>query len=255
MISIKTLSIINLKGGVGKTISAINLAYTMTTKGYRVLLIDNDKQGNTSKFFGVHDYEKPSIADILTSKDILLDNVLRHTKYERLDVIPANMTLLRADKEVLLDTTRMQQTRLSQSIKNASSKYDYTIIDNAPDLSISIINAMIASNDILIPIKIDKFSLDGLTQLIEQVKNVLEFNPVLKIVGGFVTMYQRNNVNIGGIEYLRENSPIPIMNATITRTVKVDESTFVGEPLLIYAPKAQVTDDYCKLTSEYINLC
>jgi chromosome partitioning protein len=114
---------------------------------------------------------------------------------------------------------------------------------------------MVASHDILIPIKIDKFSLDGLAQLIEQVKNVHEFNPELKIIGGFVTMYQRNNVNTGGVDYLRENAPIPILETIISRTVKVDESTFVGEPLLIYAPKTPVADDYYKLTMEYIKLC
>jgi chromosome partitioning protein len=129
------------------------------------------------------------------------------------------------------------------------------VIDNAPDLSMSIINAMVASNDVLIPIKIDKFSLDGLSQLIEQVKNVHEFNPELKIIGGFITMFQKNNVNTEGISYLRENSPIPIMETTISKTVKVDESTFVGEPLPVYAPKAPVAEDYRRLAAEYLRLC
>ena len=246
------LSVINLKGGVGKTISAVNIAYSLTRKDFRVLLIDNDKQGNASKFFGVHDYDKPSIADVLTMRGVDLNGILRHTTYERLDVVPANMTLLRADKEVLLDTSRMQQTRLAQSLKSVAKMYDYVVIDNAPDLSMSIINALVASNDVLIPMKIGKFSLDGLSQLIEQVKNVYEFNPGLKITGGFVSMYQRNNVNVDGIEYLRENSLIPIMETTISKTVKVDESTFVGEPLLVYAPKARVAEEYVQLTAEYI---
>ena len=250
--SIRTLSIINLKGGVGKTISAVNMAYTLTRENFRVLLIDNDKQGNASKFFGAHDYEKPSMSDILTEKNVDLSKIIQRTKYERLDIIPANMTLLRADKEVLLDSSRMQQTRLSQALKTIRHLYDYAVIDNAPDLSMSIINAMVASHDILIPIKIDKFSLDGLAQLIEQLTNVHEFNPELKITGGFVTMYQRNNVNTGGIEYLRGNAPIPIFETVINKTVKVDESTFVGEPLLVYAPKTPVADDYCRLTGEYI---
>jgi len=251
--SIRILSIINLKGGVGKTISAVNMAYTLTQENFRVLIIDNDKQGNASKFFEVHDYDKPSIAEVLTERNVNLDKIIRNTKYERLDIIPANMTLLRADKEVLLDTSRMQQTRLSQALKTVSHLYDYAVIDNAPDLSMSILNAMVASDDVLIPIKIDKFSLDGLALLIEQVKNVHEFNPKLKIAGGFVTMYQRNNVNADGITYLRENAPIPIMETTITKTVKVDESTFVGEPLLVYVPKSPVAGDYCRLTAEYIH--
>lgn len=253
--AIRTLSIINLKGGVGKTISAVNIAYSLTRENFRVLLIDNDKQGNSSKFFNAHDYNKPSISDVLTVKNVDLNGIIQRTKYERLHILPANMTLLRADKEVMLDTTRMQQTRLSKALTAVNALYDYVVIDNAPDLSMSIINAMVASDDVLIPIKIDKFSLDGLSQLIEQVKNVHDFNPKLKIAGGFVTMYQRNNVNSDGLAYLRENSPIPIMQTTISKTVKVDESTFVGEPLLVYVPKAQVAEDYCRLTSEFLKLC
>jgi len=255
VISIRILSIINLKGGVGKTISAVNMAYTLTRENFRVLLIDNDKQGNTSKFYEAHDYEKPSISDVLTEKNVDLDKIIRRTKYERLDIIPANMTLLRADKEVLLDSTRQQQTRLSQALKTVSHLYDYVVIDNAPDLSMNVINAIVASDDVLIPIKIDNFSLDGLEQLIEQVENVrVNFNDKLNIAGGFVTMYQKNNVNISGIEHLRKHAPIPMLGTTICKTVKVDESTFVREPLLIYAPKTAVAQDYCRLTSEYIKM-
>ena len=90
MISIRILSIINLKGGVGKTISAVNMAYTLTRENFRVLLIDNDKQGNASKFYGTHDYDKPSISDVLTQQKVDLSNIIQHTEYERLDVIPAN---------------------------------------------------------------------------------------------------------------------------------------------------------------------
>lgn len=255
MVCIRILSIINLKGGVGKTISAVNMAYTLTQENFRVLLVDNDKQGNASKFYGAHDYDKPSISDVLTQQKPTLDGIIQRTEYERLDVLPANMTLLRADKEVLLDSTRQQQTRLSQALKTVNHLYDYVVIDNAPDLSMNVINAIVASDDVLIPIKIDNFSLDGLTQLIEQVDNVrTNFNDKLNIAGGFVTMYQKNNVNISGIEHLRKHAPIPMLGTTITKTVKVDESTFVRKPLLLYAPKNAVSQDYCRLTAEYIQM-
>lgn len=231
------------------------MAYTLTRGNFRVLLIDNDKQGNASKFYGAHDYNKPSISDVLTQQRINLGDIIQHTEYERLYVIPANMTLLRADKEVLLDSTRQQQTRLSQALKTVRHLYDYVIIDNAPDLSMNVINAIVASDDVLIPIKIDNFSLDGLTQLIEQVENVrANFNDKLNIAGGFVTMYQKNNVNTSGIEHLRKNAPIPMLGTTISKTVKVDESTFVRKPLLIYAPKTAVAQDYFRLTAEYIKM-
>jgi chromosome partitioning protein len=231
------------------------MAYTLTQEGFRVLLIDNDKQGNASKFYGAHDYDKSSISDVLTEKNIDLNDIIKRTEYERLDILPANMTLLRADKEILLDSTRQQQTRLSQALKTVNSLYDYVVIDNAPDLSMNVINAIVASDDVLIPIKIDNFSLDGLEQLIEQVENVrANFNDKLNIAGGFVTMYQKNNVNISGMEHLRRHAPIPMLGATISKTVKVDESTFVRKPLLLYAPKNAVAQDYCKLTAEYIKM-
>jgi len=218
-----------------------------------VLLIDNDKQGNASKFFGAYDYDKPSIADVLTGRDVDLSKVIRQTKFENLDVLPANLSLLRADKEVLLDTARAQQTRLKKALENLGGLYDYVIIDNAPDLNISNINAIVASDDILIPIKIDQFALDGLEILTEQAEDLRSFNPRLKIAGGFVTMYQKNNVNTAGLKYLREKQTlIPMFDAVISKTVKVDESTFKGEPLLKYAPKTRAASDYCALAEEYL---
>jgi len=249
----RILTVINLKGGVGKTISAINIAYTLTTRGARVLLIDNDKQGNASKFFGVHNYTRPTIANLLTDKNLAAADVIRPTQFPNLWVIPANMNLIRADREVLLDASRAQQTRLLKALTPLEGDYDFAIIDNAPDLGMSAINALVASSDVLIPIKIDKFSLDGLAQIVEQVQDIREFNPRLHIVGGFVTMFQKNNVNISGLEYLQTHSPIQILNTTIAKTVKVDESTFAGLPLLLYAKKTQAAADYVALTEEYLD--
>ncbi len=101
------LSFINLKGGVAKTVSAINTAYLLAAvEKKKVLLIDNDKQGNATKFFGLHDYDRPSIADLLTVKGMDASTVIRHTAYENLDLIPSNMSLLKANKEVLMDCSR-----------------------------------------------------------------------------------------------------------------------------------------------------
>lgn len=117
----KIVAVINLKGGVGKTITSINTAYVLAEMGRRVLLVDNDKQGNTSKFFGTHSYEHPNIADIMT-KEAAADDVIRKTAFEGIDIIPANMTLLTANKEVLLDTVRPQQIRLKTALKAVDRK-------------------------------------------------------------------------------------------------------------------------------------
>lgn len=250
----KTISIINLKGGVAKTISAINIAYVLyKVHGARVLLIDNDKQGNASKFFGLYCYERPGMAEIMIERGIDAAAVVQHTRYPGFDLITANMNILRANKEVLLDVSRPQQTRLRKVLKSVSGKYDYCVIDNAPDINMSVINALVASDDVLVPIKIDKFAFDGLDVLQEQIEDLQDFNAGLKITGCFVTMYQRNNINAQGYEWLASQSQYRLYKTKIRKTVKVDESTFRGLPLLEYSKNSTATKDYTALVAEYLS--
>ena len=249
----KTISIINLKGGVAKTISAVNVAHILAAKhNKRVLLIDCDKQGNVSKMFGVHDYDKPSVADILAHSRLALD-VIVNTEQENLSIIPANMNLLKANLEVMLDSTRPQQTRLKSALKPLKALCDYCIIDFAPDINISTINALVASDYVFVPIKIDNFAFDGLAELKEQVENVREdFNPNIKY-RCFVTCYQNNEVNRQGEEWLKERrADYPLFNTHIRRTVKVDESTFANAPILEYSPRCGAAKDYMALVDEIL---
>lgn len=250
----KTISIINLKGGVAKTVSAINIAHILAVMhGKRVLLIDNDKQGNTSKFFGLYDPEWEGLAELLTDKKMDVDNVIRKTAYEGLDVITANMNLLRANKEILMDVSRPQQTRLRKKIESVKDRYDYVIIDNAPDINMTVVNALVASDDVLVPIKVDQFSFDGLEQIIDQIDDVSEFNSDIRFAGCFVTMFQRSSVNQQGAELL-EQQGYPIFSTRIRKTVKVDEMTFAGKPLLEYAKRSTACVDYVALVKEYLKL-
>lgn len=251
----KTISIINLKGGVAKTISSINIAYTLVKEhGKRVLLIDNDKQGNTSKFFGVHNYLDEGVAELLTIRNLGASEVVQKTGYEGLDIISANMNLLRADKEILLDVSRPQQPRLKRALKDVQDRYDYCIIDNAPDINMSVINALVASDDVLVPIKVDKFAFDGLELLVDQIDDVKEFNENLVFSGCFITMDQKTNVNIQGGEFLELSTDYPLFKTRIRRTVKVDESTFAGRPLLDYR-ESTAGEDYSNLVKEYLEMC
>ena len=251
----KVISIINLKGGVGKTISAINLAYAFAElHQMRVLLADNDKQGNTSKFFGLHDDQTASMADVLTVKGFPIQEAIRKTAYDRLDVLPANMSLLRANKEILLDCSRPQQTRLRKALREVESAYDMVLIDNAPDLNMSVMNALVASHDVMIPIKIDNFAFGGVREILEQVEAVREFNEKIRVAGGFVTMYQRNNVNAQGVEHLQGADGLPMFRTVIRKTVAVDETTFAGVPLLKYNERSTAARDYRALAEEYLKL-
>lgn len=175
----RIISIINLKGGVAKTVSSVNIAHILSSAhNKKVLLIDNDKQGDASKLLNRHSYTRPGTAKILTDREFDMSVIIQPTEYEGLDVVTANMNLLTAALEVMLDQKRPQHNRLKKALEQVKGKYDFCIIDNAPDINISTINALAASDDVLVPI--DDFSIDGLKELVEQrgirvafVKNLL----------------------------------------------------------------------------------
>jgi len=243
----KIISIINLKGGVAKTISSINIAHILATVyNKKILLIDNDKQGNTSKFFSLGNEEELSIADIMLNRDISIKEVIGATQYENIDLIKANMSLLQAN------LTIKKSDILKQALEEVSKDYDYCIIDNAPDINLSTINAIVASNDILIPVKADVFALDGLKEINEQINNAKQVNPNLILKGCFITQWQKNNANMQ-TETLLIKEKYPIFKTHIRRTPKIDESTFENKPILEYSKRCGATRDYLALVEEYLN--
>ena len=249
----KTITIYNLKGGVAKTTSAINVAHILAqVHGYRVLLVDNDKQGNTSKFFGLHDYERPSIADVLTAKGFPITDAIRPTQYDRLHLLPANMNLLRANKEILLDFARPQQTRLRDALAEVRDDYDFVIIDNAPDYNMSDLNALVASDHVIIPIKIDKFTFDGVQMILEQVEEVRAFNPGITVAGGLITMYQNTELHRQGTEWLNSQPGLPMFETVIRRSATIDRMTFTGVPIIKQSRRSNAARDYKALVREYL---
>lgn len=248
----RIINICNLKGGVAKTITSVNMAYVLATMGKKVLVIDNDKQGNTSKFFGVYGYEKPSLAEIMLTKNTAED-VIQKTARENIDVIPANMNLLTANRNVMLDLNSPQQTRLKKALAAVAEQYDFCIIDNAPDINMSVINALTAGDDYIIPVKIDRFTFDGVDVMIEQAEQIREnFNEKLRFRGCLVTSFRKNDVNRQGQEYLQEARRYKLFETHIRWTEKVDESTFTCEPVMVHSPRCGAARDYKAFTAEYL---
>lgn len=266
----QTISIISLKGGVAKTTTAVNMAYTLAAvHKKKVLVIDNDKQGNASKAFSRYDIEdKNTIARVMLEKNLNVSEIIKKTNYEGIDIITANMDLLEANLRTIVDTGRQQQTRFKKALNRAAIKevdgnkidylpleeaYDYCIIDNAPDINMSIINALVMSDDVIVPAFMDQYSFDGLDILLEQIAQVQEdFNENLKFAGCLVTQYQNNDVNNQGIEWLKNNS-VPLFNQRIRRTEKkVSESTFAKIPLVEYSVRCGAAQDYKKFVLEYL---
>ena len=237
----KTISIINLKGGVAKTLTADSMAHVLATfHNKRVLLVDNDKQGNTSKAFGVHSYDEKSLSDVLTARRLDVREVIKKTRFENIDVMPANMTLIRANMEVLMDSTRPQQTRLRSALNAIAEEnfYDFCIIDNAPDINISTINALVASDDVIIPIKIDKYAFD--------------LNPRLRLAGCLITCFIRADAEKQGEAWLRSRPEYPVFDTRIRYSDKVTESTFSEIPIVEYSRRSGTAMDYIAFVQEYL---
>ncbi|MCX4265508.1 MAG: ParA family protein, partial [Firmicutes bacterium] len=143
---------------------------------------------------------------------------------------------------------------LRAALGAVTGEYDYCIIDNAPDINISVINALVASDYVLIPIKIDNFAFDGLKELKEQIINTQEdLNPDLQLLGCFVTSYQNNDVNSQGEEWLKAQADYPLFDTHIRRTEKVDESTFAAMPIMLYSRRCGAALDYLKFVEELLS--
>ena len=265
----RVISIINLKGGVAKTTTTVNMAYLLAKRGYKVLLVDNDKQGNASKAFGLYDPEDhDNVARVMLEAVPLID-LAASTQYKNLDIVPANMDLLEANLRVIADVSRPQQTRIKKAISkksierelqgeettSAAEEYDFIIFDNAPDVNMSIINALVVSDDVIVPVEIDQYSFDGLDILLEQITAVKEdFNPALSFRGCLITKYrQREEVQAQGAEVLKERCNV--FSTKIRRTEdKPKESTFAKIPLVEYSVRCGASQDYKKFVTEYLEM-
>lgn len=247
----KTIAVINMKGGCAKTTTSVNMAHVLAADyGKTVLVIDNDKQGNLSKACGVWGYDNPSIADILTGERSIFD-VIQETGTALLNAIPANMHLLTANLAVIKNEEINQATILKEALEEVEHLFDYCIIDCPPDINISVINALVAADEVIIPIKIDGYAFDGMEELEQQIENAKALNPKLKFRGCLVTMYYNRDVCRQGEEYL-QGQRYPVFRTHIRRTEKADEVTFTNLSLMEYSPRSGAAKDYKAFVKEYL---
>ena len=247
----KTISIINLKGGVGKTTTAVNLAYALAEEmNYHVLLIDNDKQGNCSQHYGVHSYDLPSIADVFAD-DLSVDKAIVQTGYDQLDMIPANMDLLDANLHLIYEKTQ-QHYILRDALVAVSREYDFCIIDNAPDINLTTINALAASDYVVIPVNSDAYATDGIDRMLEIIDDARGFNEKIQLAGCLQCKYQNNPANLKMREFLKGDKAYAAFETPIRLTPKIDESTFYRAPVFDYSPRSAASADYREFTEELL---
>ena len=253
----RVISIINLKGGVGKTFTAANMACILNGHGKSVLLVDNDKQGNLSKLFGVYQDETECETAKLLRRCYGHINSLRFSfmGYPLMDIVPANMSLLQATNDLTREESEDQIGRfkaLEEAYPLEEGKpYDFIIIDNPPDLGLNVINALAISDDVIVPTKIDAWALAGLDVIIEQVEQMKQLNSRLQFRGVLPTMWQNNDANVSGLEWLKEKG-YKVFDSKIWYGAKAAESTFFCKPIVEYAPRSWVAIRYRKFVAEYM---
>lgn len=190
----KTISFINLKGGVGKTTVALTTAYIFAViHNLRVLIVDNDKQGNLTRRFGAADAAK-TIADILRD-EIPARAAVRETKYDNLSLIPADMGLLDANLTVLQDAEREQTGILKRAFADLQDDFDVCIIDNPPDINISVLNALAITDDVIAVTTPDRDSMDGVREMQNQIDIAREINPTLNFAGVLFNKYNGSSLD------------------------------------------------------------
>ena len=242
------ICIINLKGGVGKSVTAINLADCFARRGRRVLVVDLDKQANTTKYYNRLDYQAVDVGDVLTGK-ASIPLAMRGTEEKNVLILPSNMSLLNANREIMLDTLHPQQSRLRDALEEVEGLFDVVLMDCPPDLDMGTINALCAADWVLIPVDCDEWAADGLEIVMDQIESIRRYyNPGLQMLGVLITKYRTTNYARRVVENIAKECPV--MQTGIRFTVKVAESTASHQPLHLYAPGSTAAQDYEELCNE-----
>ena len=254
----QVISIINQKGGVGKTTTVINLAAGLSKKGKKILVIDLDPQGNATTGLGLSNIENSSdtIYGVLNGAKTI-NQVIKKTDFENLDLITSNVDLSGLEVETAGDSKRafILKDQLMAYLNDSKGTYDYVFIDCPPSLSLLTVMALVCSNSLLVPLQTEFFALEGLTQLMKTIDRIkINLNPKLEIQGILLTMYDRRNKLSSQVEqearnYFKEK----VYQTVIPRNVRLSEAPSHGIPVLIYDKNCPGSKSYYSFTDEFIN--
>lgn len=249
----KIISLVNQKGGVGKTTSSINLASSLGVLKKRTLLIDLDPQGNTTSGFGIDKSEmENTVYELMLDECTIKESMTKVENIENLSLIPSNVNLAGAEIELL--GINEKEYILKNAVDYIRDDYDYIIIDCPPSLNMLTVNAMTTADSILVPIQCEYYALEGISQLIHTIDLVQErLNANLKIDGVVFTMYDaRTNLSSDVVNTVKENLNATVYQTIIPRNVRLAEAPSHGLPINLYDPKSAGAESYRNLAKEII---
>ena len=254
----KIISLVNQKGGVGKTTTSINLSASLAVSGKKVLLVDLDPQGNATTGVGFNKGDIDlSIYDVFNGTcDI--NTAILHTKFKNLDLLPSSLQLAGVDIELMNKGRDDPNFRMSFQLKNkidlCKDNYDYVIIDCPPTLGVITTNALVASDSVIIPVQCEFYALEGITQLLNAIMlTKKKLNPNLKLEGVLLTMFDsRANLSIEVIEEIRSYFKDKVYTTLIPRLIRLAEAPSHGKPIIAYDPKSKGSLAYMNLAKEVI---
>lgn len=249
----KIIAFANQKGGVGKTTSAVNIAASLGIRGKKTLLVDLDPQGNATSGVGVAKKTlKGTIKDVLTG-EVDIKNVILTTPFKNLSIVPTNVSLSGAEFDLYNDEG--SEYNLKDALKSVTDDYDYIVIDCPPSLGMLTINALVASDGVVVPMQAEFYAVEGLSQLITTTKRIKKhYNEELNIVGILITMYnKRLLLSMQVMDELQKYYPDKLFNTTISRNVKLTEAPGFGKPAYYHDKNSKGACEYLDVTDELIS--